>query len=490
MPRRRRQRKSRVSHRIAALALVAPLLLAVAPPASGDTASARVRALVGATLVDGTGTPPAPDAVVLLRDGRIACAGSRAACPLPAGAAVTDLAGLWLLPGLVDAHVHFSQTGWADGRPDAIDVRERHPYEIVEGDLARHPERFGHSYLCSGVTAVFDVGGYPWTLDLARRAEPDGSMPRVAAAGPLLSTIDFWLNLPAERQFLHLDGAEAARSGVSYLAARGAQAIKVWYIVTREQPVEASAAAVRAAGEAARQHGLPLLVHATGLAEAKEALRAGAKVLVHSVSDLPLDDDFLALARANGAIYCPTLTVRRGYLRMFYGAAHHQAPAVDDPNGCVDPQTLARVAETATVPAPHSSDELTAFAARVAAGEQTAAANLRRVAAAGIVVATGTDAGNPLTLHGPAIYAEMEAMQAAGLTPMQVLVASTHGGAAAMGRGDELGTVARGKLADLLVVAADPTTDVAHLRQVRFVVRGGVVRSIAELHAMATTVGR
>jgi imidazolonepropionase-like amidohydrolase len=108
------------------------------------------------------------------------------------------------------------------------------------------------------------------------------------------------------------------------------------------------------------------------------------------------------------------------------------------------------------------------------------------VADAGIPVAMGTDAGNPLTLHGPAVYAEMEAMQAAGLTPMQVLTASTRGGALAMGREKDFGTVEKGKQADLLIVAADPAAGVANLRKVRFVVRGGVMRSISELHALAT----
>jgi imidazolonepropionase-like amidohydrolase len=101
----------------------------------------------------------------------------------------------------------------------------------------------------------------------------------------------------------------------------------------------------------------------------------------------------------------------------------------------------------------------------------------------------GTDAGNPLTLHGPSVYAEMEAMQAAGLTPMQVLTASTRGGALAMGREKDLGTIEKGKQADLLIVGADPTQDVKNLRQVRYVVRGGVVRPLAELHALATAVG-
>jgi imidazolonepropionase-like amidohydrolase len=445
------------------------------------------RALVGATLVDGTGAPPVPDAVVVLRDGKIDCAGSRAACPVPAGVDVSDLKGHWITPGLVDAHVHFSQTGWADGRPDALDVRAQHPYEEVISGLARHPERFGRSYLCSGVTAVFDVGGYAWTLGLPAWSEASTEVPHVSAAGPLLSTIDHWLNLPAERQFMVLTDEAAARAGVRYLAERGSAAVKVWYIVDKDLPVEKSAAAVHAAGEEARAHKLPLIVHATGLDEAKESLRAGARLLVHSVFDKPVDDEFLALAKKNGAVYCPTLTVRRGYVRMFQGAAGHEAPKVDDPNGCLDPATVARVAETAKATPKMTAEQLKGYADRAAQGERTGLANLKRVFDAGIPIAMGTDAGNPLTLHGPAVYAEMEAMQAAGLTPMQVLTASTRGGALAMGKEKDFGTVEKGKQADLLIVGADPTKDVANLRQVRWVVRGGAVRSIQELHALATT---
>ncbi len=116
------------------------------------------------------------------------------------------------------------------------------------------------------------------------------------------------------------------------------------------------------------------------------------------------------------------------------------------------------------------------------------ASNLRAVRRAGIPIAMGTDAGNPLTLHGPAVYAEMEAMRRAGLTPMEVIVATTRDAARAMGRGADLGTVEAGKAADLLIVAADPTRDVAHLRALRWVVRGGVVRSRDELReAIART---
>ena len=102
---------------------------------------------------------------------------------------------------------------------------------------------------------------------------------------------------------------------------------------------------------------------------------------------------------------------------------------------------------------------------------------------AGITVAMGTDAGNPLTLHGPSIYAEMEAMQAAGLKPMQVLVDATRGGAMAMGADKVTGTLEKGKSADLVVLAADPTADIANCRRIRSVMRAGVMHPIEELRA-------
>ncbi len=470
--------------RIAPALSAAPLAVGLlfAPAAAAAPAAT---ALVGGTLLDGLGGPGVPDAAIVIRDGRIVCAGTRAACRVPEGAETIDVSGLHVTPGLVDAHVHFCQTGWADGRPDAMDVRDRYPYEEVQAGLRLHPERYLRAYLCSGVTAVYDVGGYPWTWTLRARAESDAMAPHVGAAGPLLSTRDFWLNLPAERQFVYLADEKAAREGVRYLAAEGTDAVKVWFIVSKDRPFEEMETAVAAAGDEARKRGLPLIVHATGLREAKSALRAGAALLVHSVSDQPVDDEFLSLAKANRTIYGPTLTVSGGYQRMFESALSGKPPEVDDPNGCVDAATLAHVAESATGASKVNAERVAARKATLAAQEKVAAENLRKVVAAGIPVATGTDAGNPLTLPGPSVYAEMEAMQAAGMTPMQVLVASTRGGASAMGRAKDLGTVEPGKAADLLVVAGDPAADVAALRKVKLVVRAGVVHRIEELRAPA-----
>jgi len=444
------------------------------------------RALVGATLVDGTGSPPLPDSAVIVRGGKIDCAGTRAQCPPPKGIDLLDLKGLWITPGIVDAHGHFSQTGWADGRPDSIDVRDRYPYDEVQAGLRAHPERFLRTYLCSGVTAVFDVGGYPWTWDLRARAEADPLAPRVAAAGPLLSTLDFWLNLPAERQFIYLGTEDDGRAGVRYLASHGADAVKVWFIPVAERNFDDMTKAVLAAGDEARARKIPLIVHATGLKEATVALRAGAHLLVHSVEDVPVSEEFLRLAKENRTIYCPTLTVLDGYRRLREAAVEKKAPSVDDPNGCVDAETLAHVAETARLTLKDDDPKAAERRkARFATFGKVTSANLKTVHDAGITIAMGTDAGNPLTLHGVSVYAEMEAMQAAGLTPMEVLVASTRSGALAMRRLEEIGTVEKGKRADLLVVTADPTRDIKGLRQLRYVVKGGVVRAQSELRAAA-----
>src|SRR6185503_1460038 len=142
----------------------------------------------------------------------------------------------------------------------------------------------------------------------------------------------------------------------------------------------------------ARKRDLPLIVHATGLAEAKQALRAGANVLVHSVEDVAVDQEFIDLAKRNGTIVIPTLTVIDGYVRMFRGVVDRKAPTIDDPNRCVDAATRAKVAETATLDAGLvPADRSAAREQRAARFTQITRANLSKLVTAGIPIATGTD---------------------------------------------------------------------------------------------------
>lgn len=462
--------------RLGAIVAILALSGLAASGAGAQQASHRPATLVvrGGTLVDGSGSAPIRNGVVVIRDGTITAVGSAASVRIPAGANVIDARGKWIIPGLVDAHVHYSQTGWFDGRPDAAAVGGRYPYPETVAMLRDHPERFFQADLCSGVTATFDVGGYPWTRTLQARGERDAFAPHVAAAGALLTTRDHWLNLPDERQFVFMGSDSAVRAAVRSHAAQGSAAIKVWYIVPRSWTSADSARGsqlVHLAGAEADSVGLPLIVHATGLWEAKDAIRAGARVLVHSVFSGLVDDEFIQLARDHKVIYIPTLTVLEGYPNMFMGVGADSLPY---PTACVDSTTKSRLAEglpdslrpawaRGATPHPPANSSL-----------DNALANLKRVAEAGITVAMGTDAGNPGTLHGPSVYREMDLMQRAGLTPMQVLVDATRNGALAMGRGKDFGSIAEGKVGDLVILDADPTADIANVRRVYRVIKQGV----------------
>jgi imidazolonepropionase-like amidohydrolase len=454
------------------------LLLAACPPASAQPAvPPATLAVIGGTLVDAASPGPRriADAVVIVRGTRITCAGTRSQCPVPGGATIIDARGAFVAPGIIDAHVHFSQTGWVDGRPDAFDARREFPYDSTIAALRAHPEVFGRTQLCAGVTSVFDVGGYPWTIPMAQSTVERTDMPRVVAAGPLLSTIDHWVNLPDMRQFVHMSTDSLVRAAVREQRYMGARALKVWYIAQTDTALKRRGRALlAAAGEEAKRVGLPLIVHATDLAEAKEALAAGAKVLVHSVDDAELDDEFVRLARANHTILIPTLTVLEGYADVLLG----REVSARYPLDCVDAATRAKLSRRLA-----ANERVTAYFAGPGPKKERATmeANLRRLLREGIPIAMGTDAGNPGTAHGPSVYRELEALQAAGMPAPAVFGATTLNGAIAMGIDRDAGTLEAGKRADLVVLDADPTADAANWRRLRLVVRNGRAYRRAEL---------
>ena len=431
-------------------------------------------AIVGATLVN-PAEAAVPDAVIVARGGRIVCAGARSACAVPRGVETIDAKGAFVGPGLIDAHVHYSQTAWVDGRPDAMDLRKQYPYDSVVAELHYDPMKFDRAYLCSGVTSVFDVGGYPWTISLAWEHERDLAAPRMAAAGPLLSTIDAWVNTAIERQFVYMRNDSIVRATVWALKRSGANAVKVWYIQVPDSLRDAMRARLMTAGEEAKKAGLPLIVHATQLALAKDALRAGAKVLVHSVAPEDIDDEFIALVKQNDAIDIPTLTVLEGYADVFLG----RSPGLRYPLDCVDKVTRAHL-ET-VLPDSLRAARMSAVKTRLDTTFHGTERNIRKMRAAGIRIAVGTDAGNPGTAPGPSMYREMEAMQAAGMSAAEVFASATIIAARAMGREKDLGQLAAGRAADLVIWDADPTANIANARRVRMVMKGGSLYGRAEL---------
>jgi imidazolonepropionase-like amidohydrolase len=420
------------------------------------------------------GAAPIQNATVNLSSGLIVCAGSATECPSPAGAHRIDLTGMYIGPGLIDAHVHYSQTGWVDGRPDAADLRKQYPYDSVIRSLKTHPELFHRADLCSGVTSAFDVGGFPWTYELARRTRRADDAPRVVAVGPLLATIT--VDSQMMGQFVFMSDEAVVRSAIRQHHDSGAGAIKVWYIQVPDSAHAHAKAMLMAAGDESRKIGLRLVVHATELPNAKDALEAGANVLVHDVDEGSVDQDFLQKAKRNATIVIPTLTVYEGYADVFLG----RSPGLRYPLDCVDPSTRHKL--TTVLPDSVREQGKTFWnSPKPAKLMATAVDNLRRMYRAGIPIAMGTDAGNPGTAHGPSVYREMELMQQAGMPAAAVFSSATIVSAKAMGLEQEIGTVTPGKRADLVVFGADPTHDIHNARQVRFVVRNGVLYSQRDL---------
>ena len=220
-------------------------------------------------------------------------------------------------------------------------------------------------------------------------------------------------------------------------------------------------------------------MHATQLATAKAALRAGVDYLVHSVDDLPVDDEFLQLAKARRIVYCPTLFVHEGYQ---YALSNTWKPTAAELR-LADPQILATMHDLDRIP----PDKIPARVASLIAHPgpikvpEAAMHNLRVVWDAGIPVAMGTDAGNIGTLHGPSVFREMALMQEAGLTPLEVLRSAPVNGAKAARREDKLGVIAAGKLADLLILDDDPLRDLQNLSRIYRVIKDGIVFDPAEL---------
>jgi hypothetical protein len=185
-------------------------------------------------------------------------------------------------------------------------------------------------------------------------------------------------------------------------------------------------------------------------------------ILVHSVGDRPIDDALLTRLRSNKVLYIPTLGVSQRYAEVL----GRQLRLSGYERKLGDPEVIATLDDMEWL--------FPGRGRRIAIPENDIAReNLRRVHRAGITIAAGSDAGNIGTLHGPALQRELELMVQAGLSPADVLVAATNGGAQVMGRSSELGRLVPGYRADLLVLEASPLRDIRNTRRVSLVMLGG-----------------
>ena len=452
--------------------VVAVLILAVwAPDAFAQTA------FVGATLFDGTGADPVENAVVIVMGDRILEVGVRGEIEIPEILPVVDVSGKWIVPGLIDAHIHYFQSGGLYTRPDVIDLRGWRPYETemarIEADLGETFRR----YLASGVTSVVDVGGGYWNFGVRDKANEQLYAPRTAVAGPLVSTVSRPQMDIGDPPIIEVDSPVMARELVRKQLEYEPDLIKIWFIVPRDGNFTPNLPIIEATIDEAHAAGVRVAVHATQLEAARASVKAGADVLVHSVDDEAVDEEFVSLVRESGAIYTSTLIVMEGYGEVLGGNV--RMTNVEREIG--DPDVVMTWSE---VPMGDDAEEIrTRSRARLERTMAVMQKNLKAMQDGGAIIAAGTDAGNIGTLHGPALHREFELMAEAGLTPREILVDATRNAALVFAAEPEMGTIAKGKFADFLILDADPLADIANLQKIHRVVKGGVVLDPANILA-------
>jgi imidazolonepropionase-like amidohydrolase len=390
-----------------------------------------------------------------------------------------DCAGKFVLPGYIDTHVHFFQSGDLFTRPDGTDLNSVRPYKDEVAWVKGHVNDVFARYLRSGITSVVDVGGPFWNFEVRKTANATAKAPRVAVAGPLISSVSREKLDLGDPPIVKIDTPDQAREFVRKLAEQKPDLVKIWYIVDKGYPLEGFRPIVRATIEESHAHKIRVAVHATELETARAAVEEGADVLVHSVTDKPVDDAFVKLLKDRRTILCPTLVVFERYGRTF----SHQLNLTPEEQKWGNPEVIATL-DVTKIPQEKLPQRIKDALAkpdealsRIKKTYDVALPNLKRLEDAGVTIAAGTDAGNIGTIHGPALFREFQLMKEAGLTPMQILQCATANAAKLFGgdTGAHIGKIEKGYFADLIVLNSNPLDDIARASDIDTVIKNGII---------------
>jgi len=385
-----------------------------------------VIAIVGATLIDGTGGPVITDSAVIIRGEQIVAVGRRDAVKVPSDAAVVDANGLTLVPGLIDSHFH------------------------IDGD-----DPLPALYLSHGVTSVRDPGQWIEAYDAARKAS--APVPRLFLCGPHLDSPP-----PAypTDSFIVRD-AEETRLAVNRFVDDGASAIKVYFRL----PL----ALIRVAIETAHGRGVPVMGHLE-IVDARDAIRAGIDGIEHATSFgtalLPLRD----AEKYRQSVLANNDARREGRYQVWNAIDLNTPQAASLFKLIVDRGVV--VSPTLAVFERQHGDKDTTDMHVHAFKQMEAFVGLANKAGAKIVVGSHSDV--PHAKRGWAYQRELELLVESGLTPMQALVAGTMENARYFHISDRLGSIQTGKLADLVLVDGDPLMNISNMRRIKRVMLNGV----------------
>jgi len=451
-----------------------------------QAASNEKIALINGTLINPGTADVVPNAVIVIDGDQISAVGKQGAST-PEGARTIDCKGKFILPGYVDAHVHFFQSGDIYTRPDAVDLTGIRPYKDEIAWVKRNLADVFARYIRCGITSVVDVGGPLWNFEMRKIANSTAKAPRVAAAGPLISSVSRPQLDLGDPPIVKIDTPEQGREMVTKLAEHAPDYIKIWYIVNSENPVEKFQPVVHAVIEESHARKLRVAVHATELEAARTAVNEGADLLVHSVNDALVDEAFVKLLKEKGTVLCPTLVVFERYGRTFANKLN----LTQEEKEWGNPEVIASL-DVTKIPSDKVPERIKsaltnpdAALDRIRKTYDIALKNLKTLVEAGITVATGTDAGNIGTIHGPALFREFQLMKEAGLSPMQILQCTTANGAKVFDTTGgssfrsspppRIGTIKPGNLADLVILRSNPLDDISHASDIESVFKNGVL---------------